>query len=347
MSNKHICARPFTEIEIHTDGNVYTCCPAYLKNYPIGNIFKVNSFDEIWYSKEAIDLRQKVLDCDYSFCNKNICDMKFVPNTNMSVTDTLYPELVRFAYDSQCNLKCMFCRDSFICNKEDFNEKYDQLIDSLFLPILKNAKIMSITSVGEITASKHSQKIIKKAAQLYPNLKFELLTNGLLFNEKFVDDMGIIDRIERIVISLHASKKTTYETIMRGAKYDLVQKNLEWIFSLKKSGKIQDICLIFVACSLNYKEIPDFIDFAIKSGATATVWEYRNHNRTQMDAQFEKYAVWQKSHPQYNDFVRIMNDVKSKYKNQCRMPQIFNDLEPICPFESLKNKIKYVLPNKQ
>ena len=92
----------------------------------------------------------------------------------------------------------------------------------------------------------YSQKIIKKAAQMYPNLKFELLTNGLLFNEKFVDELGIVNKIERIVVSLHAARKTTYETIMRGSKYDLVHKNLEWIFSLKKSGKIKDVCLIFV-----------------------------------------------------------------------------------------------------
>ena len=342
MQNKCICQRPFSEIEIHTDGNVYTCCPDYLKKYPIGNIFSVKSFDEIWYSQKAIDLRKKIFDTDYSFCNIDICNMKIKQEDIDLVERPPYPTLVRYAYDTQCNLKCMICRDHFFLNTEEENKKYDQMIETLFLPILKNAKIMSITSAGEVTASKHSQKLIKKAALMYPDLKFEILTNGFLFNEKFVDELGISDRIERVVVSVHAMKKNTYETIMKGAKHDIVFKNIEWICSLKKNQVVKDVCFIFVAFSLNYKEIPLFIDFSLKNEVHPTVWEYRNHNRTQMDAQFVKYAVWQKTHPQYNDFVRIINDVKSKYKNQCRMPEIFNDLEPIGSFESLKNKIKFM-----
>lgn len=343
MNNKHFCQRPFSEIEIHTDGNVYTCCPDYLKKYPIGNIFNVSSFDEIWYSEKAIELRQRILNSDYSLCNSNICNMKIDQEEVEQITHPSYPTLVRFAYDTQCNLRCMICRDSLIYNSEERNKEYDSMIDSMFLPVLKNAKIMSITSAGEITASKHSQILTKRAAEMYPNLKFEILTNGLLFNKEFCDSLGITNRIERVVISLHAMKKNTYETIMKGSNYDIVRKNLQWIFEMKKEGKISDVCLIFVACSINYKEIPEFIEYSILNDAHSTVWEYRNHNKTVMDRQFKKYAVWLKEHPKYNDFVKTINKVQLKYKDTCRMPDIFKGLKTISLFESFKYRI---CPNK-
>lgn len=53
--NKNYCYKPFSEVEIYENGNVYTCCPDFFtEEYSIGNIFEVNSFDEIWYSEKAI-----------------------------------------------------------------------------------------------------------------------------------------------------------------------------------------------------------------------------------------------------------------------------------------------------
>ncbi len=339
MMNNCICLRPFSEIEIHTDGNVYTCCPDWLKNYPIGNIFEAESFDEIWYSQKAIELRRYILNGSYDFCKVNICNKKFNEDIEL-VEKPPYPTLVRFAYDTQCNLKCMICRDSLIYNSQHKIEEYNELTDKLFIPILKNAKLMSITSAGEITSSEHSQCLVKKAAELYPNLKFEILTNGLLFDADFCNKLGITDRIERINISLHAMEKETYEKIMRGSKYDKVMSNLDWIFSLKKSGKINDVCLIFVAFSLNYKEIPSFIDYARRNGVHASVWEYRNHYKTIMDSKYSEYAVWEQSHPKYNDFVKVIEKVKENYGTYCNMPELFYNLKSISILQSVKHKIK-------
>ncbi len=34
------CPIPFSEMEIHNDGNVYVCCPNWNNYYSIGNIYK-------------------------------------------------------------------------------------------------------------------------------------------------------------------------------------------------------------------------------------------------------------------------------------------------------------------
>ena len=337
-----ICQKPFCECEIYSDGRVYTCCPDYFKeDYYIGNIFEVSSFDEIWYSDKAIELRQKLLNNDYSLCNNDICykDFKY-GKINLSLHPE-YPKTLRFSYDNSCNIKCLFCRDY----KEKFEneEKWNKLIDTILIPALKSAEILAITTVGEVTYSKHSQSIIKKAAKECPNLKFDLLTNALLFNETFVKSLGIENRIACIHISIHALKKTTFEKIMRGSNYDIVMKNLQYIFELKKKGIVPIVSLIFVVNSLNYKEIPDFIEFARKNDVFPLIWEYRKKNNSiKMNKNCEEYMVFQPYHRHYNDFVRIMNDCIKRYsENGIRIPNIFKNLKPIPKYKILINYLKY------
>lgn len=340
MQENSICQRAFSEIEIDTNGDVRTCCPSYLKDfYSIGNIFKVKSFDEIWYSDKAIKLRENILSRKYNFCNVEICNKKIDKEDMLLLCEKPpYPTLVRFAYDTQCNLKCTICRDSLVVNSQDTLNYYDSLIEPILMPILKNAKILSLTSSGEITASEHSQKILKRAAELYPNLKFEILTNGYLFNENFCNSIGITDRIDQIVISMHAMKKNTYEKIMRGSKFNTVLKNLDYIFQLHREKRINEVSIVYVVSSRNYKELPIFIEFCKKNNVNPIIWEYRKLGKTEMGNNIKKYTVWNKSHPQYNDFVKIINQIK----NECRMPQLFSDLKPISKIQEYKNKIKAI-----
>ena len=325
--DKIVCYRPFNEIEVHVDGRVYTCCPDYLKNlYYIGNINEVETFDDIWYSPKAIQLRKSVMSQLYTHCNLSICDRReFCDNKNPASEYPNYPTLVRFSYDRQCNLKCTICRDLKICNNFQINKKYDKLIDKIFIPLLKNAQIMSINSVGELTASPHSMKLLRKAVATYPNLKFEILTNGLLFNESFCKKMGILNRMERVVVSMHAIEEKTYESIMIGSNFNKVKKNLQWLASMKNSGLINEICLIFVAFSTNYKEIPAFVEFAMKNGFYPSVWEYRRHN-TLMDQNADLHEIWNPKHPEYTEFISVIEKVREKYGDYCRMPQHFLNL---------------------
>ena len=72
-----ICKVPFGFIEIFPNGDVFSCCPAYLKNGMndhIGNIFK-ESFDEIINSEKAIRIRKNILNNDYSMCKLELCKL--------------------------------------------------------------------------------------------------------------------------------------------------------------------------------------------------------------------------------------------------------------------------------
>ena len=83
---EHCCYQPFDEIEIYNSGRVYTCCPSFFKeDYYLGNIFEVDTFDEIWYSDKAIELRKRIIQNDFSLCNTDICNKAYLLTTSISL----------------------------------------------------------------------------------------------------------------------------------------------------------------------------------------------------------------------------------------------------------------------
>ncbi len=66
------CPIPFQEMEIHQDGSVYLCCPSFNNYYSCGNVFE-DSFENVWNSEKAVDLRMRIMNGDYSLCNKDVC----------------------------------------------------------------------------------------------------------------------------------------------------------------------------------------------------------------------------------------------------------------------------------
>ncbi|MBQ8886514.1 MAG: SPASM domain-containing protein [Candidatus Gastranaerophilales bacterium] len=334
MNKEKLCYRPFSEIEIYSDGRVYICCPDFLEdNLFIGNIFSVHSFDEIWYSEYAIKIRKSILDLSYKYCKRKICHFQHKTDIQY-IEKPPYPQYVRFSYDSTCNIKCIYCRDE-ISTFSDI-KKFDSIMDTILLPLLSNTKILTITTAGEITVSKHSQEILKKAIEINPNLKFDFLSNGLKFNEDFITNHSLVGKINEVTITVSAHNKKTYEKIMRGSNYDKVMKNINYLITLKNQHIIKSLNLSYVVSSINYKEIPDFLDFVCKNNLYALIFEFRNKHCTSICNDYSKYSVWEMSHPQYNEFVKIIETVKNKFpKESYRMPELFFKLEKY----SLKQKI--------
>lgn len=54
------CPQPFYVIEIFEHGYVYTCCPDYINNYSLGNIYEL-PFEKIWNGPKAINFRRMLL----------------------------------------------------------------------------------------------------------------------------------------------------------------------------------------------------------------------------------------------------------------------------------------------
>lgn len=264
-----VCTRPFRAIEIYHTGDVFTCCPAFLNcnvcgnANRIGNIFE-NSADEIWNSDKAVELRKAVLRGDYSKCNLKLCrqrELRNIRDFDSSLTPE-FPSEVVFAYDRECNLACITCRDELYRNPQDTIDLLDSRIEPVIMPFISNAKRIAIDGSGEIFASKHSRLLLKKITNKYPNIRFLVNSNGILCTKKNVEELGLSGKINEIFVSIPALDEKIYKSIVVGGNLKIVLKNLKWLASEMKCGNIDIVTISLVVSALNYKEIPKIVDLA-------------------------------------------------------------------------------------
>lgn len=325
MANCKACESPFFHIEVFPNGDVFTCCCDYIK-WSIGNIFE-NTFEEVWNSKKAQLIRRYVLQGQYNkCCNTDLCswtqpsdnseygsgEFKYF-KTNVELKEIMpLPKIVKFCHDVECNVRCIFCRKNLICNSKEETELLNSRIDTIYLPMLKNAEVVVLNGSGDVLGSRHGRTMIKRIAEVYPNIKFIIHTNGLLANEKMLKELGIIDRLVAIELSIHAAKKETYNKLVVGSDWDTVMKNLEFLSNLKNKGTLKDIYMFFVVNSLNYKEIPDFIQLAKKFNAECSFWNYRHTGakgkKTHTKKQYNELACFEKNNPRYADLINVLHN---------------------------------------
>lgn len=308
------CSQPFNRIEIYENGDVYNCCPPFVKFYSVGNIFNT-PFNEIWNGEKQKDLRRKILNQDFSLCD-DICNRKNCEEeikNEYKETVEKYPEEISISSDNACNVRCKICRDEYYINKYD-TKKLGEEIDNIWLPIFKDAKLLRFGCSGEPFASFKELLIIKKAALKYPDLKFHFHTNGILGDKKRLELLGVFDKIDTITLSLHSASFWTYNKIVRGGKWNKVMNNIKLYSFMKRNNIINNFRMIFVVYSENYKDMPKFVKLAEKNHAKAEFWALRKTDNTEIGKNFERYNIADKKHPLHKDFLKILN--KSIFDNE-------------------------------
>lgn len=311
---KNTCLSPFFTAEIFRDGETYICCPDYTLIGSVGNVFK-QSWDEIWNSQKAKDLRKKILANDYSSCRLSLCEPEFFPlcieleNISADKLDFNNPKarIVKISTDSSCNVACTLCRGKIICNNNQKDIDFlDSKIESVFLPILKDAEIVNFCGSGDPFASRHFRKFIKIAAETYPKLRFDLHTNGILCNEENLVELGIKDRLSTVQISLHSATKEVYDKIVKFGNWEKLNNNLEYLAGLIEQGKLNQLHLNFVVNADNYKDIPAFIELCKKYHAKAFYWQYRDLGGVY---DYDKMNICSPAHIEHKNFVKIMSEL--------------------------------------
>ncbi len=316
------CPQPFNRIEIYENGDVYNCCPPFISYYAIGNIFKT-PFNDIWNGEKVQNLREMILQNDFSLC-KDICCRKTQSDENTMnyskiVSD--YPEEISISSDNSCNVRCKICRDKAFNTKYD-KTKLDEEIENIWLPIFKNAKLLRFGCSGEPFASYKEISIIKKAVEKYPNLKFHFHTNGILANEKLLKELNVFNKIDTITVSLHSASRWTYNKIIVGGKYDKVMSNLKLYSKMREQNLIKHFRMIFVVYSENYKDMPKFVKLAQKHNAIAEFWALRPVEDTKIGREFEKYSIVNKNHKKHKSFLKVIKNPIFKNNNVHLYPEI-------------------------
>ena len=314
------CKFPFERIQIELNGKVHFCCSAYCKEYCIGNIF-TDEIDDIWYGEKAIEFRKSILNKSYKYCDLGICG-NFYEEALTQINDTdaallpPYPKVVYLGYSRSCNVRCITCRDELIVETKEETKRLNSIADKVIL-LCKNAETVYLNGGGELFTSPHFKFIVKRLIETYPNLSFYIHTNGLLCDEAHIKEWGLENRITDLTFSIHAATKKNYESNVRGSHWEQVQKNLKYLSSLKAN-----LMLAFTIHSLNYKEIPAFVKMANKFNFTAIFWMYRKWE-SKMCKEYDKYTCWKPNHPEYQNFLKVLNKLKRMKKAKYSLTEEF------------------------
>ena len=326
LSDERPCKKPFECFEIHTNGDVYSCCPEFLKyKTPAGNIEK-QSFDEIWHGKIFTDLRQRVLKGDFSMCNKNICVYAPFAENEKPSDYKREPKELKICYDYECNYKCITCRDVLKTNTPEQIELYDKVYLPKVIEIAKNSEIASLLLTGEPLFSRHSRRLMKELVKVRPDIKLQITTNGFLMDEENLTKLGIQNNIWGLSVSLDSTNRETYKKILRTDAFDRVMKNLEFMAEWKKQGKVGWITINFVTHLLNYKEMPDFVKLAQKLDVIAYFTTYRPWASAEFHKRYDEVAVFEPENKHYKDFVKILQNPVFKDKEHCILEPCLFDI---------------------
>lgn len=339
------CSKPFEEFEIDVDGKCYCCCRWWNNSYCLGNILE-QDIEEIWNGAAAQELRRSILEGDYKYCNIKEC----LPNHSDKVKYekiTNYPLEISLCYDYSCTAKCVFCNDSVKVMSQKEADKWNGIIDTKLIPLLKNAKFVRLSMVGELFVSKHSINLVKRISKQYPNIRFEIVSNGIYASEENIKNLDIENKIASIKFSVPSFKNSTYKKLVRNGNLSAVKNNLEYISYLHKNNKLPDFRLNFIISSVNYKETIEYVEYAKKLGAEVDflLLDKRDESTTFLK-NFDKYNVANPKHPDYNHFIDIINSPKLKqYKNFHINPNILA-MKKVSLTTQVKNTLKYIFTRK-
>lgn len=314
------CPRPFEAIETRPNGDVNTCCDAWMPA-AIGNIG--DKIDTIWNSKAAQEIRRSILDGDFRYCSRVFCP-KIVERTlphRDEVRDAAYrtimrerrtvverrPRRVLLSHDRSCNLACPSCRQTKIVANKKEQAKLKTIADEVLLPLLRDTHIVKVTGSGDPFGSHHFRYILKKLDRnVFPDLRLEIQTNGQLLDKKAWDNLGLDGMVDSIWISIDAAHETTYQKLRAGGSFGRLLDNLAFVGELRAAGKMRMFRLDTVVQKENYLELSKIVDIGRRIGADIISFQRIRNWGTFTTSAFSEHDVAAPDHPEHAAFLRVL-----------------------------------------
>lgn len=325
---KKFCKVPFefADLSYPPENHVWPCC--WVKK-PLGQLDDKNSsLEKVWNSEAAIEVRKSILDGSFKYCSIDDCPhihSNQLPDKN-KVNDPYFkniidnnittlpggPRILHFNNDQSCNLSCPSCRKekSLVVNGEQF-EKRKRIWDHSITPeVLSSTETIRLTGAGDPFASKiYRDFLLNLDGNKYPQLKIDLFTNGVLFDEKMWNSIHRIQKnIHDVRVSLDSMTKPTYDVVRRGGDFAKVIENVKFLSQQKTEGFFNDLVICFVVQTLNYKEMVLFVKFALELKNVKVHFQRIINWGTFSDVEFLKHAIYLEEHFEYQNFIDILKD---------------------------------------
>ncbi|HCE66588.1 MAG: hypothetical protein A2X82_05865 [Geobacteraceae bacterium GWC2_55_20] len=266
-----LCFKPFTTIEINSDGNCTFCC---YSSKIIGNINDTN-LETLFNSVAVQDSRRKFYQNDYSECDKSRCnifasdDMKYFTNipdddlqfrndiniciANRNTVIEKGPSRIVDSSHGLCNVQCKFCWPFKRHTQQNFNNKtYRMLINNK-------------SNINEIHLAGGEPFYNPLIDELILELIDKEINLGVTSNLTYLMDSTkkLLSRVHIINLnaSINAASKNIYDQLVQGGDWENVCENLVFFKTLRETRPDFRFGISMVVNRMNYHEIADFIDF--------------------------------------------------------------------------------------
>lgn len=319
------CTNPFRQMDV-LERSTHLCCASYLYT-SVGDL-SVDDWKQVWNSDVAQRIRASIHDGSYRYCNKIACpsiNRNFLTPTeelasqsdawrdiveNKMTVLPRGPESVNLAYDRTCNLSCPSCRTEKFAADAEMRTRFDAMQQRNILPLLRDTQIVFITGSGDPFASKNFRRLMEQLGpDDYPNLRFQVMTNGMLFTPKqWASFPALHKRVQTLKISIDAATGPTHELLRRGARWETMLENMAFAGELRAQGLIDYYELVFTVQTDNYREMGDACDLARRVGANGVFFARITNWGTFTSAEYRRRAVFLPSHPEHAAFLEAMQD---------------------------------------
>ena len=163
-----------------------------------------------------------------------------------------------------------------------------------------------IGSDGDPFAS-HVYRYFMEQTPERENIKYSILTNGLMFREFHTRVPYVINNLRELGVSIDGATKATYEKLRLGGKWDKINENLECIAELKQRHNFRFI-LHFVVQKDNYHEMEDIILLGRKYNADR-VWLNKMEDWN-VNPNFGDVDIFRSTHPLHEDYRNRLKQIE-------------------------------------
>jgi len=322
--NKNICQMPFYDIDVHANGNVYICCTSW-NPACIGNLLE-EDLTSIWTGIKAQTVRNSITDGSYRYCNSKTCTMmlageghKLLPKDTFKAPNSKFPSNVVFSIDYSCNLVCPSCRSVKSITPDNFDRSLTilrKVFDSVFSEPHDQHITITFDGAGEIFFSPVYRELfdtaeVFKTPEKWPNFRLCLCTNGTMMTEKIQNKYKVLfDRASWTRISVDAGNKSSYEIVRRGGDWDLLWKNLDYLYhNTIKQDPEKNWAWNVILQRDNLESIPELVKLAYNYPDKLPEISIVNILKWGVASQkeFDDMAVWIPDNPYYERAKEILS----------------------------------------
>lgn len=176
--------------------------------------------------------------------------------------------------------------------------------------LARQARVVYLDGAGEALASKHSRGLLKSLTRAkYPNLKFQLISNGQLLDQRAWDEFDLRGRVDRIFLSMDGARGETFSVTRRGGTLERFVRNLASLDELRqKEGEKFGITIQYVVSALTFREMPEAVRLLRRYHVDGLVFiAFRNWGHMSK-SESRKWIVTNPEHQEHEEFVRVLED---------------------------------------